>query len=319
METRQYGDTGETATIIGLGGAFLTASSFTDGVATVRKAFDLGVRYFDTSPMYCKGASQAVVGEALDGVREHHLLATKLGYLSKPSRFHSHDALVTQFEENLRLLRRERVDTLQLHEADFEHWWSPDNTSTGRIRDDLDYDFDDAPALRVLRKLKREGRCRFIGISGNTAPHMSRIMQAADIDTFLLAFNYDLIRRGARTVLPIAGQRGCVRLVGAIFQRGLAYPQPELLANPPEWMTDDLIAKYRALYTLQEESGMTLAEMGVRFMINQPDINVIIIGAKTPEEIEECVHASEKGALPEDLTAEIEAIGSDYPRQVGII
>ena len=309
MVTRQYVDTGETTTPIGLGGAFLTASSFGDGVATARRAFDLGVRYFDTSPMYCKGASQAVVGEVLNGVKEHHLLATKLGYFTKPSRYHSHDALVTQFEENLRLLRRERVDTLQLHEADFEHWWSPDDASTGRIRDDVNYDFDNAPALAVLRELKQEGRCRFIGISGNTAPNMSRIMQAAEIDTFLLAFNYDLIRRGARTILPIAKKRGCVRLVGAIFQRGLAYPQPELLENHPAWMTDILAQKYRKIYDLQKESGMSLAEMGVRFMLAQTDINVIIIGAKTPEEIEECVRASEKGPLPGDLTSEIEALG----------
>ncbi|HKJ85659.1 MAG TPA: aldo/keto reductase, partial [Spirochaetia bacterium] len=97
MTTRPYGPTGETTTTIGLGGAFLTASSFEDGVATVRRALDLGVRYFDTSPMYCRGAAQAVVGQALDGTTEPHLLATKLSYFARRERFHSHDALVTQF------------------------------------------------------------------------------------------------------------------------------------------------------------------------------------------------------------------------------
>lgn len=311
METRPYGRTGETTTVIGLGGAFLTASSFGDGVDTVRRAFDLGVRYFDTSPMYCRGASQAVVGEALDGVSEHYLLATKLGYLAEPSRFHSRDALVTQFEENLRLLRRDRVDTLQLHEADLRHWWSPKDEPTGWIRDDAGYDFNNAPALEVLRELKEEGRCRFIGISGNTARNMSRIMQAVEIDTFLLAFNYDLIRRAARKVLPIAEKRGCVRLVGAIFQRGLAYPQPELLRDRPPWMTECLAGSYRKVYELQKQSGMSLAEMGVRFIVAQNEPNVVIIGAKTPAEIEECVRASEKGPLPDDLTAEIEKLGID--------
>jgi len=68
LENRPYGTTGRTTSIIGLGGAFLTASSFADGVATVHRALDLGVTYFDTSPMYCRGASQAVLGEALEGV-----------------------------------------------------------------------------------------------------------------------------------------------------------------------------------------------------------------------------------------------------------
>lgn len=308
MTTRPYGPTGETTTTIGLGGAFLTASSFQDGVATVRRALDLGVRYFDTSPMYCRGAAQAVVGEALDGTTEPHLLATKLGYFARAERFHSRDALVTQFEENLRLLRRDHVDTLQLHEADFHHWWSPDSRHTGRIRSDIEYAFDEAPALAVLRELKREGRCRFIGISGNTAENMQRIIRAVDVDTFLLAFNYDLIRRGARDVLPVA--KGCVHLVGAIFQHGLAVPQPELLHNPPEWLTADLVDRYRRVYALQAQSGMSLAEMGVRYIASQPGIDTIIIGAKTPREIEECVRAEEKGPLPGDLTAAVDEIAN---------
>ena len=309
MTTRPYGPTGETTTAIGLGGAFLTASSFEDGVATVRRALDLGVRYFDTSPMYCRGAAQAVVGQALDGTIEPHLLATKLGYFARRERFHSHDALVTQFEENLRLLRRDHVDTLQLHEADFHHWWSPDTSHTGRLLTDVDYSFDEAPALAALRELKREGRCRFIGISGNTAEHMQRIVERVEVDTFLLAFNYDLIRRDAREVLPIADAKSCVRLVGAIFQRGLARPQPELLSDPPQWMSPELIDRYRRIYALQAQSGMSLAEMGVRFMAGRPGIDTIIIGAKTPQEIEECVRAEEKGPLPGDLVAEIETIG----------
>ena len=241
MKLLPYGPTGATTTKIGLGGAFLTASSFADGVATVRRALELGVRYFDTSPMYCRGASQAVLGEALDSVTQEHLLATKLGYFAEPSRFHSREALMTQFEENLRLLRRESVDTLQLHEADFHHWWSTDESVQGRLQADMAYNFNDAPALETLRALKAQGRCRFIGISGNTADNMSRVLENVDVDTFLLAFNYDLIRRGARDILPIAKKKGCVKLIGAIFQRGLAISQPELLDNPPKWMTPELV------------------------------------------------------------------------------
>ncbi len=308
MNPQPYGPTKATTTKIGLGGAFLTASSFADGVATVRRALDLGIRYFDTSPMYCQGASQAVLGEALEGVKQEYLLATKLGYFAEPPRFHSRMALITQFEENLRLLRRESVDTLQVHEADFHHWWSNDETGQGRLKPDISYDFNNAPVLKTLRELKAEGRCQFIGISGNTADNMKRVLENVDIDTFLLAFNYDLIRRRARNILPIAKEKGCVKLVGAIFQRGLATPQPELLENPPEWMTPDLVSRYKKLYQLQQESGLSLAEMGVRYVASQADVDTIIIGAKLPSEIEECVKAVEKGPLPKDLIGEIEAI-----------
>jgi len=309
MEQRAYGRTGEQSTVIGLGGAFITDSSFADGVATARRALELGITYFDTSPMYCRGASQAVFGEALGGKEEGILLATKLGYFAHPSRFHSRDALLTQFEENLRLLRRDRVDTLQLHEADFHHWWSTDASRRGRIEPERDYDFEGAMALQALRELKAEGRCRFIGISGNDAEPMTRLMRHIEIDTFLLAFNYDLIQRSARKVLPEAGEKGVVRLIGAIFQRGLARPQPELLESPPDWMSPELRERFRRLYKLQAESGISLASMGVRYIVAQPDIDVIIIGAARPEEIEECVLAAESGPLPGDLYREIEALG----------
>lgn len=313
MKPQPYGPTEATTTKIGLGGAFLTRSSFTDGVATVRRALELGVRYFDTSPMYCNGASQAVLGEALDGVTQEHLLATKLGYFAQPSRFHSPEALTTQFEENLRLLRRDSVDTLQLHEADFHHWWSTDESIQERLQADIDYSFNNAPALETLRKLKSQGRCRFIGISGNTADNMGRVLQNVEIDTFLLAFNYDLIRRGAQAILPISKEKGCVKLIGAIFQRGLAISQPELLENPPSWMTPDLATRYQQMYDLQHESGISLAEMGVRYVAAQPDIDTIIIGAKLPDEIAECVQAAEKGPLSADLIQKIDSIAGARP------
>jgi len=310
MEQRPYGKTGERATVLGLGGAFITSRSFADGVATVHRALDLGITYFDTSPMYCRGASQAVFGEALEERDEDYLLATKLGYFAHPSRFHSREALLTQFEENLRLLRRDRVDILQLHEADFHHWWSADASCRGRIRPERDYDFDDALALQVLRELKTEDRCRFIGITGNTADNMARLLRNVNVDTFLLAFNYDLIQRGARQVLPEAGEKGVARLIGAIFQKGLARPQPKLLESPPEWMTPDLRERFRRLYDLQRESGLSLAAMGVRFMISQSGIDVIIIGAAAPVEIEECVRAAETGPLPDDLYQKVEELGT---------
>jgi aryl-alcohol dehydrogenase-like predicted oxidoreductase len=309
MEHRPYGKTGEKTSILGLGGAYLSASSFADGVATVHKTLDLGVTYFDTSPMYCRGLSQAVLGEALKDKKDGYLLATKLGYFANPSRYHGPEALQTQFEENLRLLRRDYVDTLQLHEADSHHWWSTDPSIKGRLSPEIDYSFNDALALETLRQLKTEGRCRFIGISGNTEENMSRVLKHVDVDTFLLAFNYDLIRRGARKALPLARKKGCVGMIGAIFARSLAVSQPDLVHSPPNWMTPELLESYKKIFALQAERGMSLATLGVRYMCGQPEMDTLIIGAKNPAEIEECVRAAQQGPLPDDLAQQIEKLG----------
>ena len=79
LERRPSGQTGEQVTVLGLGGACLDKYSFTDGVATVRLALELGITYFDTAPGYGRGMSQAILGVALDGRSEKHLLATKVG------------------------------------------------------------------------------------------------------------------------------------------------------------------------------------------------------------------------------------------------
>ena len=309
MQTRDYGPKGDRVSALGLGGAFLTQRSFADGVATVRRALDLGVTYFDTSPMYCRGASQAVLGEALDGVGQPHLLATKLGYFSEPAHYHNAGALAAQLGENLRLLRRKSVDTLQLHEADMRHWWTAGAGGGGHVDLDADYDYAGAPALDFLDRCRAEGLCRFAGVSGNTADAMTHIHRYIDVDTLLLAFNYDLVRRSARRVLPAIGVKGTTRMLGAIFQRGLARPQPELLSAPPEWLTPVLRRRYAELYDLQKESGLSLAALGIRYILQQPDIACVIVGAAGPDEIEECVRAAEAGPLPDDLYERVEGLG----------
>ena len=73
-------------------------------------------------------------------------------------------------------------------------------------------------------------------------------------------------------------------------------------------MTPELLTVYRKVYDLQKQCGMTFAEMGVRFMVAQSEMNVIIIGAKTPEEIAECVKAARAGPLPDDIVSKLDQI-----------
>ena len=171
---RPYGKIGEQVTVIGLGGEALNKHSFTDGVATVRQALELGVNYFVTSPIYAQGASQAILGEALQGRPEPHLLATKLGYFSRQATFRTPAALSGQLDDNLRLLRREPVDVLQVHESDWHNWWSDEPHAETYLRPDDGYDFANAPVMQFLRAARDEGRCQITGITGNGAANVAR-------------------------------------------------------------------------------------------------------------------------------------------------
>ena len=123
LELRPFGRTNEQVTVIGLGGGYLDKHSLADGIATVHRALDRGINYFDTAPVYGQGASQVILGNALEGRTEPHLLATKIGFLAQSEAYRSPDALRSQLWESLRALRRSHVDILQIHLAESACWW----------------------------------------------------------------------------------------------------------------------------------------------------------------------------------------------------
>lgn len=319
IPNRTFGSTGEQVTAIGLGGAPLSEISFADGVATIRRGLDARLTYFDTSPLYGQGMSQAIYGSALTEQDTGFTFATKLGHFRQPWMYRSVEALRTQLHENLRLLRRQQVDLLQIHEADFHAWWADDG-GAGRLRDDdrlrdnASYDFSAAPVMQVLREAQQQGVCRWIGISGNTAPNMARVLEGLpDIDSCLIAFNYDLIWRGARQqVLPLAQERGAAAILGAVFQYGrFTAVHPEWLESPPDWMTADVRERFVRLYQIQAEAGLSLVEMTVRFLLADERFATMLIGAATTGQLDESLRAAAAGRLSEDLQADLEALGLD--------
>ena len=133
LPQRPFGKTGDSWPALAMGGGFPGFAGFDRSIATVRRALDLGIQYFDTSVMYRFGASQAILGEALVNPPGRHFVATKIGYFKQAHHFRSIEAMHVQLRENLRLLRRSSVDLLQIHEADWDNWWS-DRTEVGHCK-----------------------------------------------------------------------------------------------------------------------------------------------------------------------------------------
>ncbi|MDP6018598.1 MAG: aldo/keto reductase, partial [Candidatus Latescibacteria bacterium] len=77
----------------------------------------------------------------------------------------------------------------------------------------------------------------------------------------------------------------------------------------PDWMTEDVRERFVRLYDLQAESGLSLVELTVRFLLAEPAFATMLIGAATPVQLEESVAAARRGQLPADLHTRIEALG----------
>ena len=300
--------------LLGFGAGFVNFAGFDISVATVQRARELGLRYFDTSVLYRAGASQAILGEALGDTAPQPFLATKIGHFAEARHFRSPEAMLVQFRESLRLLRRDSVDLLQVHEADWSVWWE-DRTEVRRLElFDLqgDYRFAEAPVVEFLHAAKAAGLCRHIGVTGNNAHHLARVAsEIPGLDSLLIAYNYHPLNVTARdTVIPVAAARKIAVIVAGVFTF--------IHRIPDGWRTEGTYfgrhadRQLAALRALQQTCGLPMNELALRFALSEPGIDALLVGACRPSEIEENVARYARGPLPPDLQASIEAIARDF-------
>ena len=305
MNYRVLGKTGLQVSELGMGGLFVSSfgAAREEGCRAVRRALELGVTYVDTAPGYRD--SEEVLGEALDGVTQPYVLSTKLGGRPQPFDAQDKDALRRSVETSLRLLRRDQIDILMIHEPDRpgQYDWFPD------------WERFYGPVCDLLSELKQEGIVRYTGLGGTTAYTLAHILATGAYDVVLTAFNYSLLWREAEiAVLPEARKQGMGIVIGSPLQQGaLARPYREEVEEGARWLSPPRRAQFKRLYALVDDLGMTLPELALRFVISNPDISTTLMGARSVSEVEQNVRSVEKGPLGEDVLAEIQAIADTVP------
>jgi aryl-alcohol dehydrogenase-like predicted oxidoreductase len=305
MKYRTLGKTGLEVSELGMGGLFVSSfgAAREEGVRAVRRALELGVNYVDTAPGYRD--SEEVLGEALEGVPQPYILSTKLGGRPQPFDAQDVDALRASVETSLRLLKRDQVDILMIHEPDRpgQYNWYPD------------WERFHGPVCELLDELKGEGIIRFTGLGGTTAYTLPHIIATGAYDVMLTAFNYSLLWQEATiAVLPEAMRQRMGIIIGSPLQQGaLARPYTEQVERGARWLSPPRRAQFVRLYALVRDLDMSLPELALRFVISNPDISTVLMGARSVEEVEQNVHSVGKGPLPDDVLAEIAAIAAMVP------
>jgi aryl-alcohol dehydrogenase-like predicted oxidoreductase len=322
---RPLGKTGLAVTEVGLGGVFIKEGStpHDEAIRVVHRALESGVNYLDTAPFY--GNSQEVLGEALAGRNEAYYLGTKCGRWDwKTGPYRELDAYKVQFEQTLRDLRRDSVDILYIHEADWSVFWQDQLTprSTWHIRPDRSYDYGNAPVTRFLLWAKEQRMANHLGISGNNAHLLAKILQQGElpVGVILVALQYSLIWRNAKEyLLPLARELGVGVVLGAPLQQGrLAVARVEWIENPPAWMDEDLRTRFESLYAIHQETGISLAALAIRFLLAERDAATVITGAATVEQLEENLACAALGPLRPDLHARLDALGRTFDGVHGV-
>ncbi|MFN9369598.1 MAG: aldo/keto reductase [Planctomycetia bacterium] len=290
---------------LGLGGLFTSALG--GGLAAARRilrvAVDSGIRYIDTAPGYAD--SEEILGRALRDIDEPFIISTKLG--GRPQPFDPRDpaALVASVETSLKLLDREVIDVLLIHEPDRPGqypWWTGYDPVTG-------------PVLEAIEALRRAGKVRFAGLAGTTTSELTGLIEATDLDVLLTAFNCNVLYREADDeLIPAASRRGMGIIAGSIYGQGFLGRRFDAeLRHRPLWMSARRRRQFLALYALLDAAGLDIVEACVRFMLAHPLLSTILVGAKSAEQLQATLAHAEKGPLSADVVARLDEIAAMLP------
>ena len=274
----------------------------------VEAAWQAGIRFFDTAPLYGHGLAEQRLGAVLRAKpREEFVLATKVGRLLRadappepgqaykgvppvnPTYDFSYDGVMRSVEESLARLGLDRVDVLHIHDPD-EH-------------------FEDAlaGAYRALDRLRAEGTIRAVGAGMNQAEMLVRFAREADFDCFLLAGRYTLLdRTGAAELLPLCVEKSIAIIAGGVFNSGiLANPRPGTAFNyqpaPPE-----LVDRALRMQEICARHGVELKAAAIQFPLRHPAVASVLTGCRSVREVEENVRMFQ-APIPSSLWDELDA------------
>ena len=309
MKYRPLGKTGFKISELSLGGLFVSKAGggeFAQAKATVDAALALGVNFIDTAPTYSN--SEETLGQTLVGVTAPYTISTKLGGRPQPFEPRNPECLRQSFENSLKLLKRDSVDMLFVHEPErpkLYDWWTNFDEATG-------------PVLDFCQDLKRQGLVKWIGLGGTTVYEMLRLVKTGKFDVMLTAFNFNLLwREASNELIPTAHQLGMGIVVGSPLQQGaLAKRWDDQINHGAPWLSPPRRRQYQALYRYLDELQMPVAELAIRFVISNPLISTTLMGARSPEEVALNAAAVAKGPLPGDILRrldEIHALCPYYP------
>ncbi|MDN3020171.1 aldo/keto reductase [Paenibacillus sp. BSR1-1] len=281
-----------------------------EAIATVDAAWESGIRYFDTAPLYGSGLAEMRLGEALSKRnRNDYVLSTKVGRiisdeLEDPSardlgekgglfefgrknkiiNDYSADATLRSIEDSLKRLKTDRLDFVYIHDLaqDFygDQWISQFETArTG--------------AFRVLTQLRDEGVIKGWGLGVNRVESIELMLdlEEAKPNVSLLAGRYTLLdhERALQRVMPAAKKHNMDIVVGGPYSSGV-------LAGGTHFeyqkASPEIMEKVEKIKNLADRHGISIKAAALQFSLANPAVAAVVPGASKPERI-----AEDKAAL----------------------
>ncbi|GLX06027.1 aldo/keto reductase family protein [Microbispora sp. NBRC 16548] len=298
MEYRHLGRSGLMVSEISYGNWITHGSQVEEDAAVecVRAALDEGVTTFDTADVYAGTRAEEVLGRALKGVRRESLeIFTKVYWPTgegKNDRGLSRKHITESINGSLRRLQTDYVDLYQAHRYDVE---TPLEET-----------------LRAFDDLVRQGKVLYVGVSEWSADQIAQALKIADDMGFdRLVSNqpqYSMLWRVIEAeVVPLCEKEGLGQIVWSPIAQGVLTGK-YLPGQPPpagsratdpagsgfigRMMDDDLLRRVQDLKPIAADLGLSMAQLAVAWVLQNPNVSSAIIGATKPEQVRDNVKAS---------------------------
>ena len=277
-----------------LGGLFEPVSEQT-ARDTIDAAWALGVRFFDTAPLYGSGLAEERLGQALAvRPRDEYTISTKIGRVLRPGKaspdFHGGPELEAIFDyspEGVRRSLAESLERLQLDAVDIALLHDPEDQ------------MDEARAvIEIMRELAPR-----LGVGTNVVGTALAFVEREEVDIVLLAGRYTLLDRSAGDeLLPLCAERSIEVVAAGVFNSGILAGGStfDYRAAPPA-----ILERRRALEATCARYGVLLAAAAIQFPLRHPAVTSVVVGARTPREIEQDMRLLQH-PIPDELWLELD-------------
>jgi aryl-alcohol dehydrogenase-like predicted oxidoreductase len=313
MEYRHLGRSGLIISEIAYGNWLTHGSQVEEDAATacVRAALDAGITTFDTADVYAQTRAESVLGRALKGERREGLeILTKVFWPTGPGhndRGLSRKHIMESIDNSLRRLQTDHVDVYQAHRFD--------------VSTPLE------ETMEAFADVVHAGKAHYIGVSEWTSDQIRRGHALARELRFPLVSNqpqYSALWRVIEgEVVPTCEELGLGQVVFSPIAQGVLTGKYQPGQQPPagsratddkggsdmisRWMGDEVLKRVQQLQPLAAQAGLSLAQLAVAWVLQNPNVSAAIVGASRPEQVAE--NAKAAGVrLDADLMAQIEQV-----------
>ncbi|MFQ5963210.1 MAG: aldo/keto reductase [Candidatus Scalinduaceae bacterium] len=294
MEYRILGKSDLNVSVIGYGAwgiggePFWKAEGDELSISSIEKAFDLGINFYDTAPVYGFGHSEKLLGKALRRKRKEVVIATKCGLrwekeeIGAIEKRATRESILQEIDLSLQRLQTDYVDLYQVH-------WPDENTP---IEETMD----------TLLNIQKTGKIRHIGVSNYSVDEIKESLKYGQIVS--IQPMYSMLERDVENeILPFCIKKNIGVICYSPLASGVLTGKYDESTKFEDWRGQEIIGhftgdvfrshvrKVQEITKIAQKLGKTTAQLAVNWLIHQKGIAAALVGVKNPEQVEQNICA----------------------------